>query len=337
MSIEGLGPHGELATPADQLVITPAQTAATSDARYHVAIVLHTTSSDWSRQQVAGIVATLGACSAVVTEVVDCGFDKDIQIAALTRLADEKLDAIISIPIGNAAVADAHRQISRAGTKLLLMDNAPTGLLPGADYVSVVSADNFGLGRMCAELLSPHLATNGAAGILSFGVDFFATNEREIAFRQWMETERPDLTVRSTSFKEIARAGDTVIDFIEAHPDITGLFAVWDEPAIAVMAALKAVGQELPMTAVDLGNEVAIELARNGMIKGIGAQQPYAQGEVIARACILSLVGEQVPSWVVLPGIRVGPENVVESYQVVWHSVVPRELMLAQSNKTDAK
>lgn len=330
MSIEGLGPHGELATPADQLVITSAQAIAASDARYHVAIVLHTSTSDWSRQQTAGIVATLGAYSAVVTEVVDCGFDKDAQIAALTRLAGEKLDAIISIPIGNAAVADAHRQISRAGTKLLLMDNAPTGLLPGTDYVSVVSADNFGLGRTCAELLSPHLATGGAAGILSFGVDFFATNEREIAFRQWMETERPDLSVSRTRFEDIARAGDTVIDFIETHPDISGLFAVWDEPAIAAMAALKAAGRELPMTAVDLGNEVAIELAHGGMIKGIAAQQPYAQGEAIARACLLSLVGEQVASWVVLPGIRVGPENVVESYQVVWHSVVPRELMVGR-------
>jgi ribose transport system substrate-binding protein len=81
---------------------------------------------------------------------------------------------------------------------------------------------------------------------------------------------------------------------------------VWDEPAIAAMTALKAAGRQLPMTAVDLVNEVAIELAHGGMIKGIGAKQPYAQGEAIARACILSLLGEQVASWVVLLGIRVG-------------------------------
>ncbi|MFT5482844.1 MAG: ribose transport system substrate-binding protein [Patiriisocius sp.] len=106
---------------------------------------------------------------------------------------------------------------------------------------------------------------------------------------------------------------------------------MWDEPAIAAMTALKAAGRQLPMTAVDLVNEVAIELAHGGMIKGIGAKQPYAQGEAIARACILSLLGEQVASWVVLLGIRVGPENVVESYQVVWHSVVPRGWLLARS------
>jgi len=78
---------------------------------------------------------------------------------------------------------------------------------------------------------------------------------------------------------------------------------------------------------VDLGNEVAIELAQGGMIKGIGSQQPYAQGQAIARACLLSLLGESVASWVVLPGMAVRPDNVVESYQVVWHSVVPKALL----------
>lgn len=37
------------------------------------------------------------------------------------------------------------------------MDNAPTGLLPGKDYVSLISADNFGLGNMAAELLARQL------------------------------------------------------------------------------------------------------------------------------------------------------------------------------------
>ena len=326
MNIQGLGPHGELATLADRLVVTPAQAEAASAARPRVALVLHTTRSDWSRQQVAGIVSTLGAHAAVVVEVVDCGFDDRVQTDALARLADETLDAIISIPIGNAAVADAHRRVSRAGKKLLLMDNAPTGLLPGIDYVSVVSTDNFGLGRVCATLLSAHLPRGRAVGLLSYGIDFHVTNQREIAFRQWMGVERPDLEIRRTRFEDIARAGDAVLELVDAHPDIAGLFAVWDEPAVRAMAALRAAGRTLPMTTVDLGNDVALELARGGMIKGVGAQQPYAQGQAIARAAILSLLGESVPSYLVLPGITVEPTNVLESYQAVWHAIAPREL-----------
>ena len=329
MSIQGLGPHGELATPADRLVVTPAQARTASAARLRVALVLHTTASDWSRQQVAGIVSTLEAHAAVVAEVVDCGFEDRVQIDALSRLAGDALDAIISIPIGNVAVAEAHRHVSRTGKKLLLIDNVPTGLLPGTDYVSVVSADNFGLGRACAELLSDHLPPGRAVGLLSYGVDFHATNQREIAFRQWVQAERPDVAIRRTRFGDVAQAGEAVLDLLEAHEDVAGLFAVWDEPATRAMAALEAKGRALPMTTVDLGSDVALELARGGMIKGIGAQQPYAQGQAIARAAILSLLGETVPSWLVLPGIAVRPDNVVDSYQTVWHAAAPRNLVEA--------
>jgi len=328
--VTGLGPHGELAAPPERLTLSASEIEAANDGRFKVAIVLHTTKSDWSRQQIAGIVATLGSYSAVVTEVVDCEFDVDKQIDSLARLTENKPNAIISIPLGNTAVANAHRQVAQSGINLLLMDNSPTGLLPGSDYVSVVSADNFGLGQISAELLSPYLPENGTAGILAYGVDFFATNEREIAFRQWMENERPDLNIKHTKFSDIKSAGALLESFLADNPDVNGLFAVWDEPAIAALAALRAKGLELPMTAVDLGNEVAIELAQGGLIKGIGAQQPYAQGIAIAKATIMSLIGQQPPSWIALPGIKVVRENVVETYQVVWHSPAPVELLSAQ-------
>ena len=88
----------------------------------------------------------------------------------------------------------------------------------------------------------------------------------------------------------------TVVDaFLEASPDIRALFAVWDVPAMQAVAALRKRSQKLPMATVDLGNEAAIELAGNGLIKGIGAQKPYDLGTAVATATILSLVGHQLP------------------------------------------
>jgi len=327
--VTGLGPHGEIAAPPERLTLSAPETQAAVEGRFSVAVVLHTTQSDWSKQQLAGIVATLGSYSAAVTEVVNCDFNAGSQIETLTRLIDDAPDAIISIPIGNTTVADAHRQVSKAGIKLLLMDNAPTGLLPGSDYVSMISADNFGLGQIGAELLSPYIPDAGTVGILSYGVDFFVTNEREIAFRQWMENNRLDLNIKHAKFADLKTAGTLLDTFLTENPDVNGLFAVWDEPAIAAVSALRARNLELPMTAVDLGNEVAIDLAQGGLIKGIGAQQPYAQGVAIAKATIMSLIGQQPPSWVALPGLKVTPENVIETYQVVWHSPAPPELLSA--------
>lgn len=73
MLITGLGPHGERAIPADQVALSECDAEAARAGRFTVAVVLHTTSSDWSRQELAGIVATLGTYSAAVVEVVDCG------------------------------------------------------------------------------------------------------------------------------------------------------------------------------------------------------------------------------------------------------------------------
>lgn len=327
MSIAGLGPHGERAVPADQIQLTQADAAQARARRFSVAVVLHTTTSDWSKQELAGIAATLGLYSAALVEVVDCNFDVELQVAALARLAREPVDAVISIPIGNARVAEAHRTLTQSGRKLVLLDNAPTGMLPGTDYASVVSTDNFGLGQSCAAMLSTHIPQGGAAGILGYGIDFFATHEREIAFRKWMGNHRPDVALVRERFAELEGAGAAALAMVEKTPGLSGIFAVWDVPAMKAVRALTQSSIDIPLTTVDLGNEVALELARQGMIKGVGAQLPYDQGSAAARVTMAALLGLPVPPWVALAGREVTPSDVIEAYQVIWHLPAPKAII----------
>lgn len=336
MSITGLGPHGERAVPAGQVTVSEADAEIARERRFSVAIVLHTTASDWAKEELAGIVMTLGRYGAAVVEVVDCGFDADRQVAALNRLAAEPLDAVVSIPIGSNRVAEAHRAIPAAGKKLILLDNAPTGMLPGTDYVSVVSTDNFGLGEIGAELLSPHVPQGGTVGILAYGIDFFATHEREIAFRKWVGAHRPDLTLVRGRFPDVSRAEATTAEMLRACPALAGLFAVWDLPAIAAVAAIRSAGRTIPMTTVDLGHGAAGELANGELVKGIAAQLPFDQGIAAGVATILGLLDREPPPWIALPGLGVTVDNVVEAYQVVWRAAAPPALIQArwQLNKS---
>jgi ribose transport system substrate-binding protein len=337
MSITGLGPHGERAVPAGQVTVSEADAEAARQRRFSVAIVLHTTISDWAKEELAGIVMTLGRYGAAVVDVVDCGFDADRQVAALDRLAGEPVDAVVSIPIGSNRVAEAHKAVSAAGKKLLLLDNAPTGMLPGTDYVSVISADNFGLGQIGAELLAPHVPRSGTVGILAYGIDFFATHEREIAFRKWMGAHRPDLTLVRGKFADVTEAGATTAELLKNHSQLAGLFAVWDVPAIAACAAIRAAGKTMPMTTVDLGNEVAAELANAELIKGIAAQQPFDQGIAAGVATILGLLDREPPAWIALPGLGVTADNVVEAYQLVWRAPAPTDLIRARSLRNQTR
>jgi ribose transport system substrate-binding protein len=329
MPISGLGPHGEIAQSPDRLRISAEEAERARQGKFRVAVVLHTTKSDWAKQHLVGIAKTLGDHGAAIIEVVDCNFSAATQSASFERLIQSKPDAIISLPVGNTVMAEAYRKASKAGIKLVLLDNVPTGLLPGRDYVSLVSADNFGLGQIGAELLSPHVAADAEVGILTYRKDFYATNEREIAFRRWIETKRPDIIVRQGEFDEPSHAGDTLKQLLEQNPKLSGVFAVWDEAAIAALAMMQTSGKALPMTTVDLGEEAAQALAEGIIMKGVGSQRPYDQGVAAARATLLSLIERQPPPWLALPGLAVSRENIIESYQVIWHMPPPSRLVKA--------
>ena len=329
MPISGLGPHGEIAQSPDRLRISAEEAERARQGKFRVAVVLHTTKSDWAKQHLVGIAKTLGDHGAAIIEVVDCNFSAATQNASFERLIQSRPDAIISLPVGNTVMAEAYRKASKAGIKLILLDNVPTGLLPGRDYVSLISADNFGLGQVGAELLSPHVAAGGEVGILTYRKDFYATNEREIAFRRWIETRRPDVIVRQGEFDETSHAGNTLNQLLELHPKIAGVFAVWDEAAIYALAKMQAIGKFLPMTTIDLGEEAAQALAEGVIMKGIGSQRPYDQGVAAARATLLSLIERQPPPWLALPGLAVSRENIIESYQVIWHMPPPAKLVKA--------
>lgn len=327
MTISGLGPHGERAAPPERISLLPDDRIAAKAAGWRVAIVLHTLESDWAKQLVTGMVGIFGDCGAAVVDVVDCGFSPERQAAELDRLVAERPDAIISLPVANEQVAAAHARVSAAGIKLVLLDNAPTGLLPGKHYTALVSADNFGLGKIAAAGLSPYLPDGAEVGVLGFSADFFATNEREIAFTKWLQANRPDITPRVRRFARIEEAAGAAQTLRREYPAVAGLFVAWDTPALAVADMLDAGGEDLPVVTVDLGEEAAIRLAKGDRFRCIAAQRPFQQGVASAQTLILCLLGRPVPAWIALPGIGVTRDNVVESFQTVWRQPAPREVL----------
>lgn len=331
MPIAGLGPRGESAASPLLLRIFDADAKEIADRRFRIAVVLHTTGSDWARQVLAGIASALGQHQAAIVDVIDCGFSAEEQVRTFKLLAESNVDAVVSIPIGNQDVTEAHRRIQQAGKKLILLDNAPTGLSPGADYVSVVSADNFGLGEMAAQLLSSHITADRPVGLLAFGADFYATREREIAFSKWMAKNRSELSIVHEKFAALSEVGAVIEGMLGRCPNLSGLFVVWDEPAMIAVDVLKSAGVGIAVTTVDLGNAAAINLATGSHIKGIAAQKPYDQGMTAATVALLALLGREIPSWVALPGIAVTTKNVIQAYQSVWHAPAPSVLLKDRS------
>jgi ribose transport system substrate-binding protein len=111
------------------------------------------------------------------------------------------------------------------------------------------------------------------------------------------------------------------------HADLSGIWAVWDVPAEGVMAAARAAGREdLAITTEDLGTNVAIALAKNSLIKGLGAQRPFDQGVTEANLAAYGLLGKQAPPYVALNALPVDRSNVLEAWQQVFHQPPPANI-----------
>ena len=324
MSISGLGPHGESPSPPERVVLLPEDIRRAKERDFRVGIAMHTLEGDWSRLLLNGMIGTFGESGVVVTEIIDCKFSPDRQIEALERLSKQELSVLISLPVANAPVAQAHKDLSANGIELMLLENAPATLIPGKDYGGLISADNFGLGLMAAKSLSEFVVPGAKVGLLGFQADFFATNQRELAFSRWMERNRPDIELVSTRFETVEDAGAVGRQLLLEHSDIAGLFVVWDTPAESVLSELSEL--KIPMTTVDLGKFSAKSLASGGSIVGIAGQHPFKQGVAAARTTISQLLGHKIPEWIAIPGVPINRATVLEQYQSIWRTIAPQDI-----------
>ena len=324
--IIGQGPNGESAASVDELAISDADAAKIKAGNFKVGISMQTVNLDWSQLQVAGITDTLTAYGVQVTGVVSAEYQVDKQIADIENTIQQKPDGIISIPVDGTATAATYKTVSKAGIKLVFMDNVPPGMEHPAEYAAMVSADSQGNGQIAAQILSSCVAQGGTIGLVNFGVDYFSTNERTKGVRDWMAANRPDIKLKQVDFTDPSKVAQIAGDFLTGNPDVQGLFAVWDQPALDALSSMRAQGVDIPIATVDLGLESSIEIAKGGPLKATGSQRPYDQGVAEAKAMMKALIGEETPAWVGVQSLPVVQSNVLESYKEVFKKDPPAEL-----------
>jgi ribose transport system substrate-binding protein len=328
-SIIGQGPNGEKAASVDQLQLTSEEITQVKAGRFKVGITMQTVNLDWSQLQVQGIKETLAKYGVEVIGVTSAEYQVDKQIADIENTIQRKPNGIISIPVDGVATAATYKKVSAAGIKLVFMDNVPAGLKHPQQYASMVSADSQGNGAIAAQVLASCIKQGGKLGIVHFGVDYFSTNQRTKAVKDWLAKNRPDIKIKQTDFTDPAKVSQIAGDFLTANPDVQGLFAVWDQPALDTLSSMRAQGVSVPITTVDLGLQSAIEIAKGGPLKATGSQRPYDQGVAEALAMMKALVGKTPPAWVGVQSLPVVQANVLESYKTVFKKDPPKELVAA--------
>jgi len=325
------GPNGEEPSPASSVSLTAEEIAKIQQLKAKAAIVMHYTRSDWSQAQVAGLRSQFDKMGIEVIAVTDAGFKAERQVANIETVLAQNPQIIVSIPVDADITAPAYREASQKGVKLVFMDNIPTGLVAGKDYVSVVSADNYGNGVASALLMAELLKGKGQIGLIYYAADFFVTSQRYEAFKKTITDNYPGIAIvaeqgiREPDFFGDANRAASVM--LTTNRSLNGIWAVWDLPAQGVMSAARAAGRDdLVITTIDLGLNVAVEMARNGTVKGLGAQRPYDQGVTEALLAGYGLLGKPAPAYVALPALPVTRENLLDAWKAVYHTEAPASI-----------
>lgn len=325
------GPNGEAPTAASAVTLTDEELAKIKGMKATAAIVMHIGGNDWTTAQINGLTTQFEKMGIEIIATTDAGFKAEQQVSDIETVLAKNPSIIISIPVDPVATADAYKKAAAAGVKLVFMDNVPAGLVQGTDYVSVVSADNYGNGVVSAHLMAEKLGGKGKIGIVFHGADFFVTKQRYEAFKKTITDNYPGIEiVEEQGIAGPDFAGDAekaASAMLTKHADLNGIWAVWDAPAEGVMAAIRSAAREdVIVTTIDLGKTVAIEIARDGIVKGLGAQRPYDQGVTEAMLAGYGLLGKEAPAYVALNALAVTKENVAEAWKTVYAQDAPPEL-----------
>ena len=313
------GPNGEKAVLASDLKLTPEEIEQIKAKKATAAIVMHYTASDWAKAQMAGQKKALDELGIKIIATTDAGYKAEQQVADIESVMALKPDIIISVPAEQSATAAAYKKAAAAGIKIVFLDQAAAGMKPGADYVSLVSSDNRGMGKVAALLMAKALNGKGEIALIPHASDLFATKERVVGFKEAIAAF-PDIKVVDESGvggPDFAGESERIASaMLTGNPTLNGLWAVWDVPTEGVLAAARAAGAstDLVITTCDLGVNISLDMAKNGYVKGTGSQRPFGAGYAEGILAGYALLGKQAPPYVVLPALAVTRENLIEAW-----------------------
>jgi ribose transport system substrate-binding protein len=317
-------PDGPPASSPDVLAFTPEELEKIKAGKFTAAISMNLMDAAWPQLQVKGIKDGLAELGIEVVAVTEAKGQPATQLNDLEQLAARKPNVIISIPIDPVSASPVFKRLGGQGIKIVFIDNVPVDMAPGKDYVTVVASDNEANGYFAAKAMVEKMGGKGKVGILTTVYNSaYVIAARERGARKAFK-EFPDIVeVTPAQFPgAMDKAYSATAAMLTANPDLGGIFAVWDTPAVQAATAAKTLGRDVLVSTVDLGADSAVNVAR-GELYAIGAQRPYLQGLTEARAAAAALIGKEVPPYISVAALRVMKLNLLSALQDVTQETPP--------------
>lgn len=244
--------------------------------------------------------------------IQDAGSDQNKQMNDVADMISQGCDVICISAINSEGVRATLEACKEADIPVIAFNTA----VKNSELVEcTVVSDNVEAGRLCAQALAEALDGKGKIVEITYSTTEVCY-DRQMGFEEELKNY-PEMEIIQTRDVEKARSDysqPVMVDFLNANPQIDGVFTINDPTARGAIAALKEAGrlEETKVVAID-GSDEGKDFIRAGEMVASAAQDPEQIGTTCIETAYKLLAGEEVEENVVVPMSIITAENVDEA------------------------
>lgn len=220
----------------------------------------------------------------------------------------KKPACLILDPVDTNGIVTAINAANQAGIPVFAFDRMPAS----GKIKTFVGYDAIAAGKRAANALAKALNGKGKVveiqGIMGTNVAQGRSQGFEAAIAKYPGIQ---IVAKQPANFDRSQALNVMTNILQAHPNISGVYAANDEMAMGVLAALKAVGKEGKVVVVgNDGIKDALVAITKGDMYATNAESPFEEGVKVAQIAGDILNGKTVPPATTLEGQLVTKANV---------------------------
>lgn len=233
--------------------------------------------------------------------------------AQISTLANQGYGCFGVVPVNATNVITPLVPIARKKIPILNLDtqiDPEASKKAGVSYATFIGSDNLLAGEKAGTELLKALGGHGKVVILQ-GIAGEQNGINRVTGFKKVTNGKLDIVAMQPADYERAKALTVTTSLLQAHPDITGIFAANDTMGLGAAQAVKNAGKEgkIKIISVD-GIQDMLKAIKSGANTGTITQYPYAEGQMAVQACIALIEGKKIPERIVAPIEYISAANV---------------------------
>lgn len=239
--------------------------------------------------------------------------DAQGESSQINTLANQDYNCFGVVPVNATNVITPLVPIARKGIPILDLDtqiSPSASKSAGVSYASFIGSDNEQAGELAGNALLKKLGGSGDVAVLE-GIAGEQNGINRLKGFGSVTNGKLKVVAEQPANYDQNTAVNVTSAILQAHPDITGIFAANDTMGLGAAQAVKNAGKQGKVAIVSVdGIQAMLQSIKSGVNTGTVTQYPYAEGQMAVQACMAAVAKQSVPSRVVSPIAYIDSSNV---------------------------